>query len=720
MSEIIHIVTAPVDHEALPTEDDAPATGQWHWVHHAGSDGKPKRTLACVTAVGSNYAELHAPLGQFWRILLANFEDECTRELDPDGVIRGKVERYQTEVRSLMEEVGTITARLSVTTAPSLTSGDGGVAQALTLHRGEAVGEYKTALVHAKEETLPDLFKKIEEANKKLKVWLSASVIPLKAQADAMRGSIKAVERRIFAVELYAGLVEEVVQVSDGAPAAVGEKIRVHQRRCYMDEECLARYEVGGMEFADLDAFDQWLARPANRDRLLPHPRCVVAFRVRRHDKERGGAETLRQYIKMMELRDADKLTFLYLRNGEQVYRLSTAIEFGEQLFPDLSQRELGGRLYADVYWSGSMPSISRLVSEAQYLGMVEEESRRERDEAAKPEDERRNVYRESQRYERVDEACVYRDDVLRHVQEHAEQHNRLVLVLQGLLDRSPVFQPHPQWSLFTDGGFGQALELVYDDARALTPGEAPDFEAYRARLNASLRVGSVTIGQEIPWMEREADREAERAQRHGFTFSRQYYRPAGDPGPGKLARVVSVVRGRCGYEWAREKLRSTGEARGSIAVEVGRLFHVDAYRPGDFRQFFDDPRTRADYLEWAPLLLEAEEYHAGNRELRPAKTFPKRQKSPTGSYVYQSRKRRKALVGKAVRLISAVTTKGGKRHEKGSLWRVDSNRGRDFRIVGIDEQGRIVRGDDWRCVTRVPEQDFKVDDSIPPEPKEE
>ena len=40
------------------------------------------------------------------------------------------------------------------------------------------------------------------------------------------------------------------------------------------------------------------------------------------------------------------------------------------------------------------------------------------------------------------------------------------------------------------------------------------------------------------------------------------------------------------------------------------------AYTPGDYRQFFADPRTRAEYLKWAPLLLEAEEWWAGNRRL--------------------------------------------------------------------------------------------------------
>ena len=31
-----------------------------------------------------------------------------------------------------------------------------------------------------------------------------------------------------------------------------------------------------------------------------------------------------------------------------------------------------------------------------------------------------------------------------------------------------------------------------------------------------------------------------------------------------------------------------------------------------DYKQFYNDPRTRAKYIKWAPLLIAAEEYHAG------------------------------------------------------------------------------------------------------------
>ena len=43
--------------------------------------------------------------------------------------------------------------------------------------------------------------------------------------------------------------------------------------------------------------------------------------------------------------------------------------------------------------------------------------------------------------------------------------------------------------------------------------------------------------------------------------------------------------------------------------MPLSELLNVDAYQVGDFKQFFDDPRTREDYFHWAFLLLTAEDY---------------------------------------------------------------------------------------------------------------
>jgi hypothetical protein len=72
-------------------------------------------------------------------------------------------------------------------------------------------------------------------------------------------------------------------------------------------------------------------------------------------------------------------------------------------------------------------------------------------------------------------------------------------------------------------------------------------------------------------------------------------------------------------FKWARDRQtwswssnRNGRDIPCSITVPVDKLLNVSAYRPGDFKRFFEDPRTRREYLEWAHLMLAAEDYHAG------------------------------------------------------------------------------------------------------------
>jgi len=727
----------PVDQEEDPA---APKVGRWYWVK-SEEDGKEDRWLGCVIHVGSNYIELEAVGGGSTRVHGDVFWQECTFIPEPDRILQHEIDTHQRQVYALMDEVKQITARLGVAQSLELPSATSEV-RALAVRSGQPMKEYKTALVRAQKKTLPDLFKQIASENEALSHWMSAKLIPLKAQAAALEPAIEAIEQRIFNVQLYAGLSEDVVQIADGKPAAREEKLSLFQRRAYMDEECLAAYETGGMEFKNLGAFDRWLAKPANLNRILPFPRCLIAFEVRRNEKFREIFDVA-SLFKMMNDRKLDELTFLYIRNGEQLFRLSTAIEFDEKLFPDIDHHLFDGRqtLYAHYF-----TSIDGLISENEYKGMVEDERRKEREiedtkraEAKLPKKDRTHfssyVDRKSERYIPFNKETVHYDDIARFIQEQLSKHNRLVLVLQGLLDRSPVLHPHPPWSLW-DKDFDKALNLVYDDSRALGPGDKPDFEAYRSRCNASLHAGSLTVGQEAVWLETEGDKESARRRRSGSgrDYYPERYRPEGNPGPGVVGRVMRMGRGTCHYEWIRKHSvwrrhnEVTRERASRLKVPISKLLHVDAYKPGDFHIFFDDPRTRADYLQWAPLLLEAEEYHAGNRKVPPAKPLPPpTPRVPGGSEVYRRRKALRALLYKAVRLTRDITTTDESTYKKGSLWRVIEARGDSFTIAGIAADGRrqapTTHADgspDHRWICEVASRSFTVDDTIPAEPKDE
>jgi hypothetical protein len=71
-------------------------------------------------------------------------------------------------------------------------------------------------------------------------------------------------------------------------------------------------------------------------------------------------------------------------------------------------------------------------------------------------------------------------------------------------------------------------------------------------------------------------------------------------------------------FRWERDRKtfdpysRRRGGIEVSVTVPASELLNVSAYTPGDFKQFFEDPRTRREYLKWAPLMLAAEDHLAG------------------------------------------------------------------------------------------------------------
>lgn len=739
MSKDLVVNAVPVSPtDVLPDQVDpqAPKVGRWYWYTHTyenyNDETVTERSMRCVVSIGSNYVELEGVHDRSCRVHDTDFWSVCEYIPNPEEIIAENVEFEKTRVQQLMKRVKEVTTQLAVANTPALHAH--AEVQALALHgKGRDTNEYKAALILAQEKTLPELFKEIKNANESMSVWMRASLIPMMAEAEGLKPLLGKIQDRIYNVELYAGLVEIMELVRDGEPAQPLEKVHVFQNMAYMDEECLAHYEVGGMDFKNIGEFDTWLSKGENFYRLFPKPRCVVAFRVRRSEKAYRISSFINFAAEIYEIENkhqANKLTFLYLRNGDKLFRLSTTYEFESKLFPDMENHDFTGKMWINTH------NPSKPISDARYQEMQEELKVKRAEYEAAPEEEKwhmspDHLEYEVNKYEPFDPGSVYYDDTVKHLKDRAEKHNRLVLILQGILDRSPAFHPHPPWVLWNAKGFQDALELIYDSSRALVPAHKPDFEAYRAKLNATLKEGSITIGQQRVWLQMEAKKENTR-RRNDYRLRSDYlemefYEPYGNSGPGKLAEVESSTKKTCTYSWNREKRSRTGEEgeiRCQVTVDKSDILNVSAYTPGDFKQFFADPRTRQDYLQWAPMLLEAEEYHANNREVKTPVGKKVRVPNPEASREYHLRKARKALIGKAVRLIDDETMKSGTVYKKGSLWRIYANKGREFALVGICEDGTQEQNPEdgsyfgTRRITNLQSYDFEVDNSIPEEPK--
>jgi hypothetical protein len=702
--------------QQVENNDGVARLGKWYWVSEnvKGKPSKDAKWLGCVTHVGTNYVEIKGPSDdarstRVTRVHFDSFWTWCSEEKDPDAIIDHQISARQEETRQLMEEIRGLTARLGVTQRQALEDGGSSDVKALSIRTSEPVNKYKKDLVKAAEKTLPDLFEQIKKSNEMMATWMQVKLMPLEAEANGLKGSIGLVKDRIFSVQLYAGLVEEAEKVRDGAPADNDAPVHLMQRRAYMDEECLVGYEHGGMDYKNIGDFEKWLCKPANFNRLFPYPRTLLAFRVRRYDKKRD--VNMRNFIQVMHEKNWVKTTFLYVRNGEQLHRIQTEIEFEEQLFPDTNNKLFtSGKLWAHKFAG----NIKNIISDEEYQGKVEEEKENEEKLKKIPKKDhwkhRLNGHETSDMYESFTPDNVYYDDIMAVIEAEKKKHNRLVLVMQGILDRSPMLHPHPPWQLWTHEGFNAAFKLIYDDSRALSAGDKPDFEAYRARLNAYLCAGSVTVGQEDAWEIREAERiNRERENSRSWASGDHHYeryRPSGDPGPGKLAVVsrYSTKNHAVTYDWEREgRKRPRGMVPATLTTGQENVLNVDAYKPGDFHMFFDDPRTRQEYLAWAPMLLEAEECHAGNRELKPNKFLPAMPREPhlptTERPVDLGFKEKPKTtpiedryVGKLVSFNYDMKTKGGVEFKEGEIAKITSYFRKTLGLETVEGE-RVIRG---------------------------
>lgn len=615
---------------------DQVETGQWYWVKDTASYdyGNRKRGdtyewFGCVMSIGSNYVELHSPHSKngynTTRVHFDQFEDKLRFEPNPQVVIEDKKGQYTQRIAELHGEVHELTARLGVVPTKMVTEKLQEGTNALVAVSSQVdVSSYKLALIEAKQKTLPALFKAIEEAHVQLACWMGAPIMAMKAQIEPWKTSQNVLEDRIHTLELYAGLTEEAVQVRDGDPASREEKLRVMQRRFYMDEECLVSYEAGGMDIRDITGFDEWLSRPENYQRILPFERCAVAFRVRREDKDRETNTLLQAFINLA-LRDMDKTTFLYVRNGEQIWRVNCDFDFGDKIVPDSSEFDPSQPMMVKMFGS----RVDKIIPLSAWEGMREksqEVARKHAEQkAADPGGNHHycyDPYSEWREYKPFNQSNVHYDEAVDEISKRIKAYNRVAVIIQGLFDRSMVLHPHNPVKVWQPDSFAASIELIYD-ATTLTHGDKPDFEAYRKRLNRRMTGKSVVVGQEDFWMRAEAEKENKRQESdyrlsHRSNYTR--FKPYGNPGPGLVAQMTEWKprSGKAVFRWERHRQRDRylGPVACTITVPVSELFNVSAYKPGDFKQFFDDPRTRREYLKWAPLMLAAEDYHAGKRTL--------------------------------------------------------------------------------------------------------
>lgn len=564
----------------IDAKEDRPKIGEFYWVKCTNKDGDEDgegsgeyEILMSVYHLASN----HVSFRKSWmhggyttmRVRYRDLMKETRIENNWRAILEEQIEAKRIElaaaVRSLADSVKGADLLPDENAVPTLLP-------AVTRRSPEEAKKY---LIRLRDKKLPALKEDIEQITQAITALHRDQCLPMFAETDRMTDATGAIEDRLFALELYAGLWQSIKQIGTGKPAPDETPITVRQMLRYMDEETLFDWDGGGMDFRKLGDFDKWIAKPENYNRILPEPRCIVAFQIRRNPKDYGRPLSVADAFRMMDSHIANMKTYLVMRNGENVFRLATDIEFKPRLLP------------------------------------------------------MRDEFTES--FVKRDQSTIGPDDL--DYDSHVEEvkgriftYNRIMFLVQGLLDRSKVFSPHPPINLADGDHIAAYFRALFDEQDGLPSSNPPNWNTYRDNANAAIRPGTYVYCD---------DREEDRKMYNRFGSWDK--RPHETERP-YIAEVKSVSRDRTKVtfrwplgdritsKWVLDKTRPVPDKPGwfyqrrietnhgmKYGIQVCNMedcFNVEAYTLGDFKKFLCDAYLKGAYLSWAPELLSAEKWH--------------------------------------------------------------------------------------------------------------
>lgn len=289
--------------------------------------------------------------------------------------------------------------------------------------------------------------KELEAQFDKARRELEARMAPLKAQLEQMA-------EVLWTVDLYLGRDEELQLVRDGKPAPAETPITLRQKVLVMAEESLIMMggTCTGLTADNIPEFIDWLVSDAaHLDRVLPEPKGVVVLIPTKVESRSGNP------WEDVGRNAANQRSYWLLRNGEKLYLLTVdpELRIRDRVLP--RRRE-----FVEVFDRGLF-GFGRASGDPVQPGSEEWFA------IEKIADARRRHYM------------------------------RIMLVLQGLVDRTPVWHPLPPAGVsflsIADQDAGK-IQLIQDDEDSIQLGEGGEsFEQWQRRLNRKLRPGLRIIG---------------------------------------------------------------------------------------------------------------------------------------------------------------------------------------------------------------------------------
>lgn len=443
-----------------------------------------------------------------------------------------------------------------------------------TVKQRAAIARQQVALRKQADEMKADFERQRDEMQQafwKRQRELEQQMEPIKAQLERM-------EEVVWTLDLFLGRHETVELIKDGTPARADTPITIRQMVLAADEESLIHGDSGGIDFREMSSFTEWLCEsPENRDRVVPDAKSVVVIVPSKRDRDYGDPY-YNAHVKEMNTR-----AHWIIRNGERIYLMVTdpELKVGSRLIP---QHKEFMEFFYKKSWGGAEPEPLDPGSEE---------------------------------WVKAEEKA---DKVKRH-------YMRLMLVLQGLIERSVAFHPLPEGGvnlLSLDAQNSGKVVLLNEIDLALEDGR-PSFREWQKELNSQMRPGvRVVLGNGISQHNYGSNHWEGNAR---ISPSKAEFPPTGVPLliEGKRAGGFVVKYERTEETWRRvkrysnwgrayyEEELSVPERRASAVLTVGDswVLPFDLASTEDLTYYLNSRKARTDYINMVPVIkaaLEAKE----------------------------------------------------------------------------------------------------------------
>lgn len=427
----------------------------------------------------------------------------------------------------------------------------------------------------------------LEEAAAKyeaeLRAKLNAQLAEMREAMAPLKAQIARMKETVWTVNLYLGTDEQIEQLRDGEPAPDGTPITIRQLVLAMDEESLIAAEEGGIDAQRVTDFSAWLlADPRRLEQVMPDPKGVVVLVPTRQSRDYGSVAA------NMQMDAANSEPHWLIRNGDKLYLLKTDFKVTNRLLP--TRAEFNEFFTREEGWGA----------------------------------ERRRVPLEpgSEAWLKAEQAAG----------ERRRHYMRVMLILQGLADRTTVFYPLP-------GGRVNFLSVAaQDDGQVriineidgvLTTGR-PSFRQWQHDLAQHLRVGLRIVGVFNNYGAFGSENGHERSS---WKHTRLHPQNASLPETGKVY-VIEDTNAAGQFliryprtdlvddldDWGRYLGQRVAKTRASCALERDDSFilPIDLVDLADAQHYLNARTERHNYREMIPVLravIRAKEEEAAAEE---------------------------------------------------------------------------------------------------------